>query len=274
MIISSCPHCGEQYLVSDNAIQPDATVQCPWCSEQFEFKDAVKSLPPALIVLSTDGAITTDGSMNAFDTESHSSQQSTGFDFSRLSDQVGLDPEDTNLSDPNAETYQAAETPDGMSEGWEISRSTPGSPPEFTQHRPQANRKSSGIGSFIGIILGGLLSLPLAGLILLALGKAPDLGFWPFLGNGSSVRSAAPLPPSDERDTLSGTPLRFNQPTDQSTDSDDPAEDALESILNSNDETSDSEADSQDTENESSETPDESSVEESEAETQADSDNS
>ena len=274
MTISSCPHCGEQYLISDKAIPTDATVQCPWCSEQFAFKDAVKSLPPELIVFSTDGAITTDGSMNAFDTESLPSQQSTGFDFSRLSDQVGLDPEDTNLSDPNAEAYQASETPEGMSDGWENSQSNPGSPPEFTQHRPQANSKSTGIGSFIGIVLGGLLSLPLAGLILLALGKAPDLGFWPFLGNGTSARSAAPLPPSDERDTLSGTPLRFNQPTDQSTDSKGPAEDALESILNSNDETSDSEADSQNTESESNETPDESLVEETEAETQADPGNS
>lgn len=57
-------------------------------------------------------------------------------------------------------------------------------------------KKSSPIKTLIGVAMGPLVALPLAGGILLWLGKAPDLGFWPFDGsfnNGSSSRvSAAP----------------------------------------------------------------------------------
>ncbi len=274
MTISSCPHCGEQYLVSNTEVPNDATVQCPWCSEQFLFIEVVQRLPPELIVLSNTGTAAVEGSLNPFDTPSNPSPESASFDFSGLSEHVGLDPDDTNLGNPSIETYQTSDSGDHTSNGWEDSQSNPETPPEFSRHHTQANRKSSGIGSFIGIILGGLLSLPLAGLILLALGKAPDLGFWPFLGNEpSSRRSAAPLPPSNEQGTLRGTPLRFNQPPEQSTNGKDPAEDALDSILNSNEETSETEASTPDPVTDSTESLEESELEQTRATTQNDPDN-
>ena len=62
-------------------------------------------------------------------------------------------------------------------------------------------RKGSPIKMILGVLLGPLLALPLAGGILLALGKAPDLGFWPFLGNGNSLSSR-----------IAASPVGSNQP--------------------------------------------------------------
>ncbi|WP_372718219.1 hypothetical protein [Novipirellula sp.] len=74
-------------------------------------------------------------------------------------------------------------------------------------------KKSSPIKTLIGVAMGPLVALPLAGGILLWLGKAPDLGFWPFDGsfnNGSSSRVSA-APPMAQSNPVNpvgdGTPL-------------------------------------------------------------------
>ena len=73
-------------------------------------------------------------------------------------------------------------------------------------------KKSSPIKTLIGVAMGPLVALPLAGGILLWLGKAPDLGFWPFDGSfnkGSSSRvSAEPMAqssPIDEDDSFAAS---------------------------------------------------------------------
>ena len=68
-------------------------------------------------------------------------------------------------------------------------------PATSVRPKPSRKKKSSPIKTLIGVALGPVLALPLAGAILLALGRAPDLGFWPFDGsynNATQKRSAAP----------------------------------------------------------------------------------
>lgn len=48
--------------------------------------------------------------------------------------------------------------------------------------RARGRRPASPLRSLISIVLGGLLALPLAGILLSLIGKPLDLGFWPFLG--------------------------------------------------------------------------------------------
>ena len=52
----------------------------------------------------------------------------------------------------------------------------------YERHRPERKRKSP-IKQLIAYALGGALALPIAGGILLAIGRAPNLGFWPFDGS-------------------------------------------------------------------------------------------
>ena len=51
--------------------------------------------------------------------------------------------------------------------------------------RPRAKKQSSPIKSMVGIVIGGLLSIPLAGLVLTLFGQKPDWGFYPFDGKPS-----------------------------------------------------------------------------------------
>jgi len=66
--------------------------------------------------------------------------------------------------------------------------------PMRVNSRPRQKSKSSPIKSIIGTIGGLIIALPLAGGILLAIGKAPDLGFWPFVGQETSSKRVAAQP--------------------------------------------------------------------------------
>lgn len=80
-------------------------------------------------------------------------------------------------------------------------------------------RKGSGFGTLIGIVLGGLASVPIAGFVLMMLGRTPDWGFYPFQGQQSSgtTITAAPLPETSSSlptgESSPGT-LRFDRGSD------------------------------------------------------------
>ncbi len=63
------------------------------------------------------------------------------------------------------------------------------SQPKLTA-KPRAKPKGSMVRTGLGIILGGLLAVPLAGLVLTLFGQKPDWGFWPFNGNSSTLAYA------------------------------------------------------------------------------------
>ncbi|MEM9587452.1 MAG: hypothetical protein AAGA03_09225 [Planctomycetota bacterium] len=101
---------------------------------------------------------------------------------------------------------------------------------ENVQVSPVRRKKSTPVGKLIGIVLGPIVALPLAGGILLFLGKAPDLGFFPFDGSFNSAKSptsAAQLPddPPRQRDRPQSPP-DHSQSLNQSSESDAFMEDA------------------------------------------------
>ena len=77
------------------------------------------------------------------------------------------------------------------------------SPQTVRGRRRSTKKKSSSIKTVLGFLLGPLIAVPLAGGLLLAVGKAPDIGFYPFDGTYSSTsaarRTAAAVPNDNER---------------------------------------------------------------------------
>lgn len=228
MIISPCPRCDDCFRISKTNFEDNTLVECPWCREQFPIDEVLEKLPPELVVVTP---------LHAGTNESGSSIAGfQGINFDNLNEQGDLDPSDTNLADPNhldRQNSSTEETTFDVGTAWSNSDTMTQPPLDFPTTREKTKKRSSGFGTFVGIILGGFASLPLAGLILLALGKSPDLGFWPFDTHRGepSRKSAAPLPSSETRQGVRGTQLRFNQPTN-SNRTNNPTQDALDAILN------------------------------------------
>lgn len=67
--------------------------------------------------------------------------------------------------------------------------------PKTVRNRSRSSRKkSSPIKTVLGLLLGPVIAAPLVGGLLLAIGKAPDLGFYPFdgsFGKGGASQSVA-----------------------------------------------------------------------------------
>lgn len=190
-------------------------------------QEVVASLPPELIMVDAD-----HDQQPLIEPSSDTGHE---INFSGLGDQIGLDPVDISLGVPSQQTLPN-EIPEDESplelKSWDSGDNLGSNPIEFPKGRESSRRQSSGLGTLVGIILGGLVSLPLAGLILLALGKAPNLGFWPFNGGQPTQRSAAPLPPTGTEEPRRGTPLRFNQSVNAAERlEDNPTKNALEQIL-------------------------------------------
>ncbi len=148
--------------------------------------------------------------------------------------------EDTWTQDHVAETEQDAPVDFAVEdphETWESEQQTPISSMKV---RPASKKKSksSGIRTAIGVVLGGVASVPIAGGLLMVLGQTPDWGFWPFNGEGSSSRNAVAAPPAElSSEPLRTTSQRAGQSLSASLDDDalnasiDPADAALEEIM-------------------------------------------
>ncbi|MDC0295641.1 hypothetical protein OAL35_02180 [bacterium] len=239
MTISSCPRCGESYQLPSTAIPDDSIAECPWCLEQFSLEEARGGAPPDLRIISAKGLVSAPGEPVSQTLEDAGIAPTFGFHSLEQrfenSSPIGDRDDDAaaNQSEDSACDDPLTLVSDPVVQPWDESPSTPTTSLDFPQAKERPKRKSSGIGTMIGVVVGGLASLPLAGLILLAMGKAPDLGFWPFQGNEPSRRSAAPLRSSESRGGARksrGTPLRFNQPIDLTKDNTDPATDAFKAI--------------------------------------------
>ena len=228
MTTSACIRCGETYRISETTLaeNPEAMVQCPWCAHQSSLREVINELVPELILITESPLLTSQ--------QSETNDLPSSINFGEFGAQPALDSSEINFTNPT----QANENPtDGMDgivpSNWQGNEPIERTPLDFPKTQERTKQKSSGIGTMIGVVLGGLASLPLAGLILLALGRAPDLGFWPFDGNEPTRRSAAPLPTSTGEGGVSGTPLRFNQSFKTPQDADDPSQKALDEILGS-----------------------------------------
>ena len=107
--------------------------------------------------------------------------------------------------------------------------------PPRSSVRPKPRKKSSPLGTILGVIAGPFIAAGLAYLVLAPLGKVPNLGFWPFVGNGDSASSrsaSTPMPIRDDRPSvipdpdpeLTQTPVTMDLPDvgDADTMADDP----------------------------------------------------
>ena len=230
MIISQCPRCRERFRVPSGPIPEDAYAHCPWCRETFPIADFLRSLPPLLEIVSADGKplavgepATGVGTSSQLIESSRSlpvarsaggvsqPQRNNGFDSFELSDED--DRYATIADEPITETIADDEDGDPYST-WDGSRKSPLESMNVSTRSGGRKRKGSGVGTFIGIVLGGLASVPIAGGLLSLMGRSPDWGFWPFQGeqvSSTSVR-AAPLPESDAQ----GSPSPFATETPSS----------------------------------------------------------
>ena len=234
MIISTCPRCREGFRVPTGPIPEDAYAHCPWCRETFPISEVLDNLPPQLEIVSSDGTPLVIGEKAAL-----------GGSGLQLVEPPRHQPfpvaAETVIDDEIDESYQLHEPEDDPYETWDSTDSSSvQSMNVSTRSGGSKKRKGGGLGTFIGIVLGGLASVPIAGGLLMLLGRTPDWGFWPFQAEQtsqaySSMR-AAPLPSSEPNLTSSpstGTTLRFGKDQPSSPPQDDPAELAASEILGS-----------------------------------------
>lgn len=185
-----CPRCHESVRLPDAAA--DAVVRCPWCREEYELGEAEAGLPPMLEVI--------QGGTTAAVTDS-SEASGLGFNFAGLERDSGPSiSEGPSNSEGQAFSVAGEVLPDAAAV-----RSAPVRP---GTRRRQANP----VVGLLKVVGGGVAGIFLALMILQVIGRAPNLGMWPFQGPGSPMwgalrsdassggrRAVAPRPVGDGR---------------------------------------------------------------------------
>ena len=193
MFVLACPRCDDPVRLP-HELDERATMRCPLCHETIPPHELAGLLPPVL--------------MYADDSDSFST---VGGDFDSEPD-FGVDDQETGNNtttrgwepSPGGSDLQGGGfvVDDEMDPRYDLGESTAPAgvavAPASVQTGPTRKKSGGGWKQVVGIVLGGALALPLAGGLLLAVGKAPDLGVWPFDGtyNGGLSQPAAdrPLP--------------------------------------------------------------------------------
>ncbi|EMI18096.1 hypothetical protein RMSM_04975 [Rhodopirellula maiorica SM1] len=236
MLTCNCPRCGETIGLPTAAVPADATAQCPWCGEIYPASEIIEKLPPMVELISADGqplfldagdgaaaqlaaapiasaASGANSFTSSFAPDADADQLNetwddnseltieadgdAGFDLDGSLDGDPQRPEDNfNEGGQDDEMLEFLSSNDSEDESADSAGPLMPMKVKSVPVNTYKRKKSSPIKTLIGVAMGPLVALPLAGGILLWLGKAPDLGFWPFDGsfnNGSSSRlSAAP----------------------------------------------------------------------------------
>lgn len=235
MIISNCPRCQEGFRVPLGTLPDDAYAMCPWCHETFPLAEVLNHLPPALQILTADGEPMTI--MEPVD-----SYYAAGIQSLPDASTGALDQLQTHEASGNGQQWDPTALNFGAESGQtDVAWSASGGPqaaPTTVSPRPNRRKKGgSGIRSIVQVVVGGLLSVPIALAILLAAGRAPDLGFWPFDGQTRSLRELLPF--QDDANTDNGnTPQSFDGQQLDTTDfdeamqeADDPSQSVLDQIF-------------------------------------------
>lgn len=197
MIISTCPRCQEGFRVPLGRMPEDAYAMCPWCHETFPLAEVLAHLPPQLQILTADGEPITVMEPVA----SHAAaevQSLTGVAIGAMDNLQGNDDlADGQQWDPNALNFGAQS---GQTEGaWNAPASAQAAPMSVSPRPNRRKKGGSGIRSMIQVVVGGLLSVPIALVILLIVGRPLDLGFWPFDGQTRTLQELMPF--SDDTNT-------------------------------------------------------------------------
>ena len=238
MIISTCPRCQEVFRVPLGTMPQDAYAMCPWCHETFPLTEVLDQLPPPLQILTADGEpITVMEPVAAHSTAGIDSL--TGATTGSLANlSAGDDLVGNDHWDPAALDFGTESGNGNTDTGWSPGTATQTAPMKVSP-RPNRRKKSgSGIRSMIQVVVGGLLSVPIALGILLAVGRAPDLGFWPFDGQSRSAQELLPFlngeteTDSDtEPEDFGGQLLDTSQFDKAMQETEDPAQAVLDELL-------------------------------------------
>jgi len=159
MTIVNCPKCEEQVLIPGSA-SPQATVQCPLCTEQFELDEVLERIPPALVVVSDPGAAAV--AAHASDGQGYAplgaAAETRAFDVA---------PASANGDGEEAEFRLADEQPKSGRSGIQIesTAATASSISARRSARPQRKQKSA-VAEVVKIVGGGVLGLTIGQLIL------------------------------------------------------------------------------------------------------------
>lgn len=227
MMISRCPRCDEAYLIPAGSFPENSYAQCPWCRETFPLEEALKRLPPVLEIMDAGGnaiqpAVATRtgaAAASSFGGASFSAAPGQRDDFGGGNTFDDSTSEDLLATIDASSPYREESTDFAVEEPLRLETSSESDvEPEFLlpeqdenqrpapmrvqgtpslQSKPRRKKKSSPIRTLIGFALGPVIALPLVGGILLAMGRAPDLGFYPFDGSfdGNSARNLSASAP-------------------------------------------------------------------------------
>ena len=235
MIISNCPRCQERFRVPLGTMPEDAYAMCPWCHETFPLVEVLNHLPPVLQILTADGepiAIMEPAARHSSAALPSLAGASLGpSDHLQTNDGAGSDQQwDPTALNFGAEHRQAED-------GWTLGGTSQTAPMRLSPGPNRRKKGSSGIRSMVQVVVGGLLSVPIALAILLAVGRAPDLGFWPFDGQARSPRELLPFIDDADTDDQTAFPSFEGQQLDTSDfdeamkKAEDPSEAALDQIF-------------------------------------------
>lgn len=162
MTIARCPSCGDQVRVPAT-ISDQATLRCPLCQETFDCEAVTASLPPVLEVVHDPQAQEVPVLAAA----------ATGFQgISIHGDGGGMvdgglateGRDNGNDASPDLPAFEFEEASAPQREAPSFSESVTGSNGETTRRRP--SKPANPLPQMIGVILGGLASIPLAQLCL------------------------------------------------------------------------------------------------------------
>lgn len=214
MLVTQCPRCHESVCVPDELLMghgkhadSSAKAQCPWCLETLDGSELRAILPPALVLIgdhSFIGAGAPTGSDWAVESDA------SEFDAIEIDHSENDEAEDefafqqTSVEEPEISDISPEHPPQRV-----IKISVPGKASSAgdisaammdidSSHNRRRSRKGSPLKTMIGVVLGGLLALPIVGTILhFATGQyVPYISdFLPGGGSGGTkTRANQPMP--------------------------------------------------------------------------------
>jgi hypothetical protein len=196
-----CPSCGDVFRVLDVALPEGAIAGCPWCKARCSIADLRIALPPLAELFDAEGAALSEMASNAVPMAMDSGETfpESVPPAGELQTATHWESGDGELEadDPRRSDFETPDEPFDLNFGiaqeprplqqvtaFEFADEASGGP------RARGRRPGSPLRSLISIVLGGLLALPVAGILLALIGKPLDLGFWPFIGKQRPLPTA------------------------------------------------------------------------------------
>ncbi len=208
----TCPSCGESFRFPDTPCPPGITARCPWCKETFSAGELLSRLAPLAELFSPEGErIDLEAPSPAHPGEGGGLEDDSMYETILAT--ADEEPDLSSSSFFHSDSFETAEgelddagsSLPGRSDDNVIPQPVPVTgpvPPKplyavATGHSlpktsiktaPKALKRASPLRTVLGVVVGGLLAIPLAGGILTAIGQKPDWGFYPFNGSTSVKR--------------------------------------------------------------------------------------